>query len=144
MLGGCGGGGAHTGNFVAGADAICASTLRSIRSVAPPSVTTGERQRLSALARYVAEVVPIVQSEADQLRALRRSLQRAHDRTALASYLAALNQTIGDYRTLATAARANDAQGVASAQAALAGSPVASLASRYGLRSCGVAGATVA
>ncbi len=141
MLAGCGS--AHHGNFVAGANAICASALRATRSIPPPSLTTGSAQDLTALTRYVSSVLPVVQSEARQLRALRRSLQKPRERAALASYVGALNQTIGDYRTLAAAAGGNDAQGVASALAALRASPAPTIAAQYGLRSCGAAGATV-
>jgi len=124
LVAGCG---ADTkGDFVARANAICASTVRETRSIAPPSFTHSKAQQLRALAGYLASVLPVVQSEATQLHALRRPTEVAHDRAALARYLSAV------------------ARGVASAEAALRASPVTSLAAAYGLRSCGSPGATVA
>ncbi len=142
LVAGCG---ADTkGDFVARANAICASTVRETRSIAPPSFTHSKAQQLRALAGYLASVLPVVQSEATQLHALRRPTEVAHDRAALARYLSAVTQVLGDYRELAAAAKRGDARGVASAEAALRASPVTSLAAAYGLRSCGSPGATVA
>jgi hypothetical protein len=142
LLAGCGGGSYAKPDFVARADAICTSAVRQTRSIAPPSFTRPAARQLSALARYLAAVLPIVQSEAAQLRALRRPTQDAAARATLTQYLAAVARAAGDYRALTAAAQRGDAQGVSNAEAALRTSPVASLATSYGLRSCGVPGAT--
>lgn len=131
-------------DFIARADAICASAVREVRSIAAPSFTHSARQRLSALGVYVTDVLPLVRSEATQLRALPRPQQGARERAALTRYLGALAQVVGVYGEFSAAAKTGDAQGVASAEAALRASPVAALANRYGLRSCGTPGATVA
>ena len=120
-------------DFIARADAICASSLRQTRSIAP-----------SALGEYVAAVLPIVESEATQLRALKSPPQDARDQAALAKYFGALTQEVEDYRKLGAAAKRGDAQGVTDAEAALRASPATSLATAYGLRSCGTPGATSA
>jgi hypothetical protein len=133
-----------TRDFVARADAICASAVRQTRSIAAPSLTASAAPELSALADYLAQVVPVVQSEAMQLHALRRPTEDAPARAALARYLGALAHAAGDYGQLAAAARRGDAQGVASAEAALRASPAASLAAGAGLHSCGIPGATLA
>ena len=143
LLAGCGSSNTNR-DFVARADAICASAVRETRSIAAPSFSHAAAQQLTALADYLASVLPIVQSEAAQLRALRRPTEDVRARATLARYLAALAQAAGDYGALAAAARRGDAQGVASAEAALRASPVASLAASAGLRSCGIPGATVA
>ena len=121
-------------DFIARADAICASALRQTRSIAPTS----------ALSEYVAAVLPIVQSEATQLRALKSPPQDAHDKAALTKYFGALTQEMENYRKLGAAAKRGDGQGVTNAEAALRASPAASLATAYGLRSCGTPGATSA
>jgi hypothetical protein len=133
VLAGCGGGYTKS-DFVARADAICASALRQTRSI-PPGADLGG---------YLAAVLAVVQSEATQLRALRRPPDTAGDRATLEQYFAALGQTVSDYRQLAAAAQSGDQQIVASAEASLAASPLESLAARYGLRSCGAPTATVA
>ncbi len=142
LLPGCGASSYPKRDFVARADAICTSAVRQTRSIAAPSFTRPAARQLSALAGYLGAVLPIVQSEAAQLRALRRPTQDASAERTLARYLAAVAQTASDYRALAAAAKRSDAQGVANAEAALRASPVASLAARYGLRSCGIPGAT--
>jgi hypothetical protein len=143
LVAGCGT--AHTKrDFIARADAICSGALRQARSIAPQSSANGATQQPSALARYLAEVLPVVQSEAAELRALPRPTQDARDRSALASYLRALAQVVQHYQELASAAKRGDAQGIAGAEAALRASPVNSLAASYGLRSCGTPGATSA
>jgi hypothetical protein len=88
--------------------------------------------------------VPIVQSEASQIRALKRPSGTAQDKTALERYLGALTKSASSYRDLGDAAKRGDAAGVASAEAALRVNPVASLATAYGLRTCGAAGGTAA
>ena len=85
-----------------------------------------------------------MQSEADQLRALKRPRGNAHDRAALNAYFAALGEVVAAYRQLEAAARRGDAQTVANVEATLQASPVAGLAASYGLRSCGTPGSTAA
>jgi hypothetical protein len=126
-------------DFITSADAICASTVRQTRSLAPPS-----SQQLSALSAYLDQLLPILRSELKQIRALQHPAGSARDGATLASYLRALAQSVSAFETLAAAAKAGDRQSVASAEAALRVSPVGSLATRYGLRSCGTPGATVA
>ena len=121
-------------DFIARANAICASALRQTRSITPTS----------ALGEYVAAVLPIVQSEARQLRALKSPPQDARDKAALAKYFGALTQELENYRKLGAAAKRGDAQGVTNAESALRASTAASLATAYGLRSCGTPGATSA
>jgi hypothetical protein len=141
LLAGCGS--SYTKrDFVARADAICASAVRQTRSIAPPSFTRDAAHQLRALSDYFAQVLTVVRSEASQLRALRRPSEDAPARATLSRYLAALAQAANDYQQLAAAARRGDAQGVASAEAALRASPVPSLAARNGLPSCGIPGAT--
>jgi hypothetical protein len=140
VLAGCGAYTKH--DFIARADAICASTVRQTRLIAPPSFTQAPAERLKALAAYAAQVLPLVRAEATQLRGLRRPTQGAADRAALGSFLTAFGQVVAGYQDLATAASAADAAGVARAEASLTGNPVASLAARYGLRSCGTPGGT--
>lgn len=142
LVAGCGSYTKH--DFVVSANAICASTVRATRAVPPPSFTTSKTQQLSALAGYLAVVSPIVQSEAKQIRALRRPTVNARTDAALSRYLGALGKVADDYKQLAAAAKQGDAQAVASAEAALRGSPISSYAQSYGLRSCETPGATVA
>jgi hypothetical protein len=143
LLAGCGS--SYTKHdFIASADAICASTVRQTRAIAPPSFTGSKSQQLKPVAAYLAAVLPLVQAEASRLRALRRPTGNARDRADLERYLRALAQAVGDYRDLAAAARRSDPQGVARAEADLRRIPVAALAATYGLRSCGTPGATVA
>jgi hypothetical protein len=130
-------------DFIARADAICTTTVRATRLIAPPSFGHAGPEQLRALAGYTAKVLPLVQDEAKQLAGLPRPQGgAAADRTTLTTFLGAFDALAGDYRSLETAASRADAAGVARAEAALAVSPVGSLAGRYGLRSCGTAGAT--
>ena len=96
------------------------------------------------MAAYLGRLVPIVQSEADQLRALKRPRGTARDRLTLSQYFAALGQVVTAYRAFEAAARSGDATRSPSVEATLRTSPVAALAAAYGLRSCGTPGATVA
>lgn len=121
-------------DFVARADAICAGSLREVRASPTPS---------GGLARYMATVLPIVESEASELRALRPPPESAGDRELLERYRAALAGAATAYRQLASAADRGDPQGVADAEAALRANPVDSLALSYGLRTCGSPGRTV-
>jgi hypothetical protein len=133
LIAGCGGSYTQS-DFIARADAICASALRQTRSITPTS----------ALGEYAGAVLPIVESEAAQLHALKRPPQDARDKATLAQYLGALAQEVENYRKLAAAARRGDGQSVTDAEAALRSSPAASLATSYGLRACGTPGATSA
>lgn len=134
LIAGCGGSAYTKRDFIARADAICASALRETRSIpAGPD-----------LASYAAAVLPVIQSEANQLRSLRRPPDDGRNQARLNQYFAALAKTVRDYHTLAAAARRGDQEAVAAAEASLAASPLESLATSYGLRSCGAPGATVA
>ena len=141
LLAGCGGGGYTKSDFIARADGICTSTLRETRALVAPASTS---QTGGAQAAYLAEVVPLLQSEADQLRALKHPSGSAHDRATLTAYFTALGEVVAAYRQLEAAARRGDAQTVAAVEATLRTSPVAGLAASYGLRSCGTPGSTSA
>ncbi len=143
-LAGCGGGSVKKSDFIVRAEAICTNIVRATRSITPPSAVGTKRQQLDSLAYYLGRLAPIVQSEAAQLHALKRPSGTAGENAALARYLGALARSASDYRRLADAARQGDATAVAGAEAALRENPVASLATAYGLRACGNAGATVA
>jgi hypothetical protein len=133
LAAGCGG--AYTkADFVARANAICASSLREARSIPSGSGPT----------TYLAAELPILEAEADQLLKLRRPPGPAKDQAILSRYFHALDQTVQAYRQLDIAVRHGDQQTVADAEAALADSPLPSLATSYGLQSCGAPGATVA
>ncbi len=132
MVAGCGGSGYTKHDFITRADAICAGALRQARSIAPGT----------ALPNYLAQYVPVLESEATQLQVLRRPPDTAHDRATLTHYFAALAQTIAEYRQLAAAAKSGDQSAVTNAEAALGASPVYSLATSYGLTSCGTPGST--
>ncbi len=142
LIAGCGSYTKH--DFIARADAICASTVRQTRLIPPPSFTRVPAERLHAVAGYVSQVLPLVRAEAAQLRDVRKPTQGAADRATLGSFLAAFGQVLASYQSLATAASAGDAASVARAEASLSASPVAALAARYGLRSCGTPGGTSA
>lgn len=124
-------------DFVARADGICTNAVREIRSLNSPSATAG--QELHALSQYLAKVLPIVQSEASQIRALKRP---SGDQAALDRYVSAQAEVVAEYRRLAAAAKRGDEQAVASAEARLQASPVTELAARYGLHGCGTPGGT--
>lgn len=136
LLAGCGS--KYTkSDFVARADGICTNAVREIRSLNSPTATAG--QELQALSRYLAKVLPIVQSEASQIRALKRP---SANRAALDRYLSAQAEVVAEYGRLAAAAKRGDEQVVASAEAKLQASPVASQAAQYGLHACGTPGGT--
>jgi hypothetical protein len=86
----------------------------------------------------------VLENEASQLHALPRPPGNATEQAALKRYLAAVAQTVASYKQLAAAAKRGDDQAVASAEAALGASPVYTLATSYGLHSCGTPGATTA
>jgi hypothetical protein len=140
-LAGCGSSNKKS-DFVARADAICVNAVRAVRSITPPATVGSGPQRLRALALYLGKLAPVVQSEASQIRALKRPSGSAAERAALDRYVGALARFASDYKQLAAAANRGDAAAVASGEAALRASPVAALATAYGLRSCGNAGTT--
>jgi len=142
VAGGCGASAYSKSDFVARADAICAATLRQTRSVSPSGSAQAGSSSDGALSAYLSSVVPVLESEASQLRALRRPPGTKSDQATLARWYAALAQSVSDYRQLAAAAKRGDDQGVADAEAALGASPVYSLAASYGLQSCGTPGTT--
>jgi len=129
---------------VARADAICTTALRATRSIAPPSGAQATANQPGGLAAYLSSVVPVLENEAGQLRALRRPPGSAEEQAVLSRYFAALAQTVSDYEQLAAAAKRGDDQAATGAEAALGASPVYSLAATYGLHSCGTPGATAA
>ncbi len=133
---GCGGHTATKQDVIARGNAICAGALRDIRALPAPASAGAST---AALAKYLGQVVPIVDRETDGLRALPRP---ARDRALLRSYVAALGAADRQYRTLLAAARSGDAAGVSQTLAALASSPAAGLAGRYGLAQCASASGT--
>jgi hypothetical protein len=138
-LAGCGG--AYTKHdFIARADAICASAVRQARSIPPPPSSAGQD---SAVSSYLRSVIPIMRSETRQLRALKPAGD-TRDRATLARWLGALQRDISTYAALAAAAKRGDQQAVSSAEASLRASPTVSLASAYGLRACSAPGSTSA
>jgi hypothetical protein len=140
LLSACGGSSYTKADFVARANAICTKTLNQTRAVTPPSSTSRPG---GALVAYLGQLVPLLQSEADQIRALKRPPGgTARDRLMLSQYLAALGQVVGAYRQLEAAAKHGDEQTIASIEATLRANPAADLAASYGLRSCGTPGST--
>jgi hypothetical protein len=91
------------------------------------------------LAPYLAKVLPIIEKEASDTRALPRPAQ---DRALLNRYVAAVTATAGDYNDLATAAKNGDGAGVSQELAALRASPAPALAARYGLNRCNASAGT--
>ena len=139
LLSACGGSSYTKADFVARANAICTKTLNQTRAITPPASTS----QPGALGAYLGQLVPLVQSEADQIRALKRpSGGTTEDRLMLSQYLAALGQVAAAYRRLEAAAKHGDAQTIASVEATLRANPAAGLAASYGLRSCGTPGST--
>lgn len=128
-------------DFIARANGICTSALRQTRAIAPAA---GTPQSNRALAAYLSQALPIAQSEADQLRALRLPPGTAAEKAALLRYFSALSAQVAAIKQLKSAAARGDAQGVAAAKAALSANPATSLAAKYGLRSCGTPGGTAA
>jgi hypothetical protein len=141
LLGACGS--TYTkGEFTHQADAICASALRQLRALAPPSFAGTTSHRRRTLSTYSSRALGISEAERRQLRALPRPSQSAHEGALLRRYLSALARAVTDLRSLAAAERAGDAAAAAAATSSLAGNPVGGLAAAYGLRSCASAGAT--
>jgi hypothetical protein len=128
----CGGHAATKKDVVARANGICITALRSMREVPPPAGTTG-------LADYLAKVLPIVEKEAKDTRALPRPAQ---DHAVLDRYVADVTAPATQYRTLATAARNGDDTAVSQGLAALRASPAPALAAEYGLTRCNASAGT--
>lgn len=135
-LAGCGGQTVTKQDVIARGNAICAGSLRDIRAVPPPAGAAGSP---AVLAAYLKRVVPILDKEIFSLRALPRPAQ---DHSLLNRYVAAVNATAAQYRSLAVAAQAGDSGAVAQALAALRTSPAAALAAQYGLSQCATAAGT--
>ena len=123
----CGSHAATKAGFVARADAICSTTVRSIRATGQASAST--------LAGQLA-------SEEHQLRSLPRPEQSAENRATLQRYLTALDRDVVNYRALATATARGDSAARADAESALRTSPTTPLAARYGLKDCTHPGST--
>jgi hypothetical protein len=131
--------GSHTAtkqDVIARANAICSASVRGVRSVAPPAAGDGS---LASLSTYLQKVLPIVEKEGGDTRALPRP---ARDRALLNRYIAAVTAAEQQYRTLATAAARNDRAVVAEALSALRSSPATTLARQYGLSRCSAAAGT--
>ena len=69
IIAGCGA--ATTTSFAARADAICATALRQLRSLPPPSLRSSAGGPRS-LAAYLERAVPVTQAEVRQILALAR------------------------------------------------------------------------
>ena len=132
----CGGHTATKQDVIARANGICISALRAVRSVPPPAGASGSP---AALAAYLQKVVPIVQKEADDTRALPRPAQ---DRAVLDRYVAAVTASASQYRALAAAAKNGNTAAVSQGLAALRASHLPALATRYGLNRCSVSAGT--
>ena len=136
-LAGCGGG--HTAtkkDVIAQGNAICAGALRDIRALPSPAAAGAST---GGLAKYLQRVVPIVDKEISQLRALPRP---AGDRAVLERYLAAMKAIDAQYHGLVAAARSGDTTAVSDRLSSLAASPAAGLAEQYGLTQCASASGT--
>jgi hypothetical protein len=125
-------------DFVNRANGICTDALQQTRAIAP----AGAPQSNRALAAYLRQVLPIVQHEANQLRALRRPPGSGAEKTALDRYLSALDGEVAATRRLRDAAARGDGDGVSAAENDLQSSQAASLAAKYGLKSCATPGST--
>lgn len=127
-------------DFVDRANGICTDALAQTRAIAP----AGAPQSNRALATYLRQVLPIVQHEASQLRALRRPPGSEADKTALTHYLAALDGEVVATKRLRDAAARGDGDGVSAAETDLQSNQAEALAAKYGLKSCAAPGSTAA
>jgi hypothetical protein len=143
LLAGCGSSSYTKQDYISRADAICSNAIRQLRSVVPTTAASSGSAELGGLAGYLTQVLPVVETEASQLRAVPHPHQAARDRLNLARFLDAVSRNASNWRAFAAAAKRGDPHGVANAEAVLNGSSVSVLAARYGLRACGTAGATV-
>ncbi|HEX3977473.1 MAG TPA: hypothetical protein VHW96_14495 [Solirubrobacteraceae bacterium] len=133
---GCGGHTVTKQDVVARANGICINALRAARSLPAPAGGTGSP---AALAAYLQQLVPIVQKQASQTRALPRP---ARDRVILNRYVAAVTAGANQYRALEIAAKKGDSAAVAQGLAALRTSPAPALAAQYGLTRCNASAGT--
>ena len=76
------------------------------------------------------------------MRALQRPPGSDADKAALDRYLSALDGQVAATKRLRDAAARNDGDGVSAAETDLQSSQAASLAARYGLKSCAAPGST--
>lgn len=134
----CGGGSKKVtkGDFVARADAVCATTQAQVRSL-----PTGSGS-LAGTAKYFRSSAALLHTQAVQLRAIPRPKQAAANAKVLEQFLTATSQSAAIYRRIATAAANGDQGALTSAEAALGANPAPRLAARYGLRVCGTSSVT--
>jgi hypothetical protein len=132
----CGGHTVTKRDVVARANAICFNTLIAVRSVPPPA---GDPSSPTALAGYLHTVLPIIEKEASDTRALPRP---AKDRAVLDRYVAAVTAGAKLNGSLAADAKRGDSAAVSSDLAALRESPGPALAARYGLIRCNASAGT--
>ena len=138
-LAGCG---AYTKrDFVAQANAICASAVRQARAVIPRQ-TSGSTVGTAAVDRYLLRADAILESEARGLRSLRRPAQTEGQRGELRAYLDALTLVVADYGQLAAAARRRDGKAINRLESALQATGLDALAARYGLNACALPSGT--
>lgn len=126
----CGGHTATKQDVIARGNAICAGAVRDLQATPPPA---GGETSLPGLAAYLSAIMPILQREVSNLKALPRP---AADRALLDRYVSAVAQSGATYRALAAAARRGDQDGVNQVLAQLEANPASSLAARYGLNQC--------
>ena len=133
---GCGGSSVSRADVIARGNAICASALRQIRSVTPPTLAPAS---LPAMSAYLHQVVPIVEKEIAGLRKLPRP---STNQALLDRYITAVSGTAAEYRALEKAAAGGDQDRVDGALSALSTSSASSLAAAYGLDQCATAAGT--
>jgi hypothetical protein len=133
LLAGCGG--ATKKDVIARANAICATSQRDTRAVAPPAGSS-----LSAFASYLQHVLPLIDRAASQIRALPRPKPAA----LLDRWIASVQLSDADFHALENAARMGNREAFETALAALRSSRNTTLAASYGMRICAASGGTVA
>ncbi len=132
----CGGHTATKQDVIARGNAICAQALREIRAL-PAPISGGTST--AGLAKYLAQVVPIIHTEIAGLRKLPRP---PRDRALLNRFVAAMSGSEAQYQALLAAARSGNSAAVSQALSALAGGSSPTLASQYGLTQCASARGT--
>jgi hypothetical protein len=133
LMAGCGA--ATKSDVIARGNAICESTLRDIRAVAPPAGAS-----IASVGAYYDRVVPIFDREATQAAKLPRP---ALHRELLNRWIGDVEVEAGEYRALARAARLRDQAALATAAAALRLNSAPIDAAAYGLRNCATSPGTV-
>jgi hypothetical protein len=137
-LGACGGAKAPgKADFIRRADIICARGAARQRQLHTPQLSGTPSEVLSALGRYVGQLLPVARGIATQLHALAEPTQ---DRAELRRYFAAVDGAVADLQRLGEAARRGDAAAVRRGAVALNGNQANALARRYGFRVCGGGG----